>query len=129
VLDRQGLGGSRIPDCAGRDAADTAFLDNHNGGITLNNIEVTAVIDGYLPTDSLDELVSSLDLGDKFSRRRQGSTRRSADRSAAHAHKSANSPRPGNDARRCPRLEFAPARALPRGSTGVGGFRHVVAAP
>lgn len=26
--------------------ADTAFLDNHNGAITLNNMEVTAVVDG-----------------------------------------------------------------------------------
>ena len=28
----------------GRDAADTAFLDNHKGAITLNNMEVTAVV-------------------------------------------------------------------------------------
>ena len=43
----------------GRDAADTAFLDNHKGGITLNNVMVTAVVDGDLPDDSVDELVSS----------------------------------------------------------------------
>ena len=42
----------------GRDAADTAFLDNHNGAITLNKLVVTAVIDGDLPRDSIDELVS-----------------------------------------------------------------------
>ena len=42
----------------GRDAADTAFLDNHNGEITLNNMEVTAVVDGDLPRDSVDQLVS-----------------------------------------------------------------------
>ncbi len=42
----------------GRDAADTAFLDNHRGGINLNYIEVSAVVDGDLPLDSLDELVS-----------------------------------------------------------------------
>jgi transglutaminase-like putative cysteine protease len=42
----------------GRDAADTAFLDNHKGAITLNKMEVTAVVDGDLPKDSVDELVS-----------------------------------------------------------------------
>lgn len=42
----------------GRDAADTAFLDNHKGAITLNNIAVTAVVDGDLPTDSIDQLAS-----------------------------------------------------------------------
>jgi transglutaminase-like putative cysteine protease len=42
----------------GRDAADTAFLDNHRGGINLNFLEVTAVVDGDLPLDSLDELMS-----------------------------------------------------------------------
>lgn len=42
----------------GRDAADTAFLDNHNGAITLNNMEVTAVVDGMLPFDSVHELVA-----------------------------------------------------------------------
>lgn len=42
----------------GRDAADTAFLDNHKGSITLNNATVTAVVDGDLPKDSVDQLVS-----------------------------------------------------------------------
>ena len=42
----------------GRDAADTAFLDNHKGGITLNNCTVTAVVDGELPADSVEDLVS-----------------------------------------------------------------------
>ena len=42
----------------GRDAADTAFLDNHNGSITLNWAAVTAIVDGPLPNDSIDELVS-----------------------------------------------------------------------
>mgnify|MGYP001061279114 CR=1 FL=1 len=42
----------------GRDAADTAFLDNHNGAINLNNLVVTAVVDGDLPVDSIDQLVS-----------------------------------------------------------------------
>ncbi|MGV0816216.1 transglutaminase family protein [Mycolicibacterium boenickei] len=42
----------------GRDAADIAFLDNHKGSITLNAMEVTAVVDGQLPFDSVDQLVS-----------------------------------------------------------------------
>jgi len=42
----------------GRDAADTAFLDNHGGAITLNNAAVTAVVDGDLPVDDITELVS-----------------------------------------------------------------------
>jgi transglutaminase-like putative cysteine protease len=42
----------------GRDAADVAFLDNHNGAITLDKLEVTAVVDGDLPRDSIDQLVS-----------------------------------------------------------------------
>ena len=42
----------------GRDAADTAFLDNHNGAITLTKLVVTAVVDGDLPIDSVDQLVS-----------------------------------------------------------------------
>jgi hypothetical protein len=42
----------------GRDAADTAFLDNHRGAITLNSSVVTAVVDGDLPEDPIDHLVS-----------------------------------------------------------------------
>ncbi len=42
----------------GRDAADSAFLDNHRGSINLNNMTVTATVDGDLPQDSLEELVS-----------------------------------------------------------------------
>jgi transglutaminase-like putative cysteine protease len=42
----------------GRDAADTAFLDNHQGAIQLTKIEVMAVVDGNLPNDSIDQLVS-----------------------------------------------------------------------
>ena len=42
----------------GRDASDTALLDNHKGAITLNQLLVTAVIDGDLPVDSIDQLVS-----------------------------------------------------------------------
>ena len=42
----------------GRDAADIAFLDNHKGAISLNKLLVTAVVDGDLPIDSIDQLVS-----------------------------------------------------------------------
>ncbi len=42
----------------GRDASDTAFLDNHKGAITLVKLAVTAVVDGDLPADSIDQLVS-----------------------------------------------------------------------
>lgn len=44
--------------CTGRDAADIAFLDNHRGSITLNSSVVSAWVDGPLPYDSIDELVS-----------------------------------------------------------------------
>jgi transglutaminase-like putative cysteine protease len=42
----------------GRDAADAAFLDNHHGAITLQSAIVTAVVDGELPRDTVDQLVS-----------------------------------------------------------------------
>jgi transglutaminase-like putative cysteine protease len=42
----------------GRDAADIAFLANHKGAITLTKMEVTAIVDGDLPMDSIDQLVS-----------------------------------------------------------------------
>jgi transglutaminase-like putative cysteine protease len=42
----------------GRDAADIAFLANHKGAITLNKMEVRAIVDGDLPRDSIDQLVS-----------------------------------------------------------------------
>jgi len=42
----------------GRDAADIAFLDNHSGAITLDKLLVTAVVDGDLPRDSIEQLVS-----------------------------------------------------------------------
>lgn len=42
----------------GRDAADIAFLDNHKGAITLEKLAVTAIVDGELPRDSIDQLVS-----------------------------------------------------------------------
>ena len=42
----------------GRDAADTAFLYNHKGSINLNNMMVTAVVEGDLPIDQVKDLVS-----------------------------------------------------------------------
>ncbi len=49
---------SMVRIATGRDAADTAFLDNHKGAITLKNMTVTAVVDGELPRDSVDQLVT-----------------------------------------------------------------------
>jgi hypothetical protein len=48
---------SMIRIATGRDAADTAFLDNHHGSIELNNMIVSAVVNGDLPEDSVQELV------------------------------------------------------------------------
>jgi transglutaminase-like putative cysteine protease len=42
----------------GRDAADTAFLDNFGGAITFNSATVTAVVDGPLPADDPRVLVT-----------------------------------------------------------------------
>jgi hypothetical protein len=49
---------SMVRIATGRDAADTAFLDNHKGAITLKRMEVSAVVNGALPQDSVHELVS-----------------------------------------------------------------------
>ena len=49
---------SMVRIATGRDAADTAFLDNHKGSIALTNMMVTAYVDGELPMDSVDQLVS-----------------------------------------------------------------------
>lgn len=49
---------SMIRIATGRDAADTAFLTNHSGAITLEKMSVAAVVDGDLPDDSIDRLVS-----------------------------------------------------------------------
>lgn len=49
---------SMVRIATGRDAADTAWLDNHKGAITVNNMTVTATVDGELPKDSVDQLVS-----------------------------------------------------------------------
>lgn len=49
---------SMVRIATGRDAADTAFLDNHKGHITLQNMTITAVAGGELPRDSVEQLVS-----------------------------------------------------------------------
>jgi transglutaminase-like putative cysteine protease len=41
----------------GRDAADTAFMTNHGGAVSLRSSEVTAVVDDELPRDRVAELV------------------------------------------------------------------------
>ncbi len=54
VVDATGLAPRQalVRIATGRDAADTAFLDNHSGNITLNNYEVLATVDGELPIDN-----------------------------------------------------------------------------
>jgi transglutaminase-like putative cysteine protease len=42
----------------GRDAADTAFLDNHGGAIELYESVITAIGDDPLPRDSVEDLVT-----------------------------------------------------------------------
>ena len=42
----------------GRDAADTAFLTSYGGFLTPNRVEVGAIVDPYLPSDDVTELVS-----------------------------------------------------------------------
>jgi len=60
VVDATGLAPrqSLVRVATGRDAADIAFLDNHNGAINLNRVAVTAVTDADLPIDSVHDLVS-----------------------------------------------------------------------
>lgn len=41
----------------GRDAADTAFLSSYRGDIDLQVVEVTAYVDGELPSDDITRLV------------------------------------------------------------------------
>jgi hypothetical protein len=42
----------------GRDAADTPFLSAYGGAADLLETEVTAVVDGRLPSDNVHALVS-----------------------------------------------------------------------
>ncbi|MBJ8348549.1 transglutaminase family protein [Antrihabitans sp. YC2-6] len=60
VVDATGLAPRQtlVRIATGRDSADTAFLDNHGGDIWLNNVWVTAVVEGNLPDDDVTELVS-----------------------------------------------------------------------
>jgi transglutaminase-like putative cysteine protease len=53
VVDATGLAPrqSLVRISTGRDAADTAFLDNHGGDVVLNSYQVSAVVSGYLPID------------------------------------------------------------------------------
>lgn len=51
---RQGL----VRISTGRDAADTAFLDNHEGSINLDSYQVTAVVRGDLPIDDGKDRIS-----------------------------------------------------------------------
>jgi transglutaminase-like putative cysteine protease len=43
---------------SGRDAADTAFLSNYGGSLDLLEMDVTAVVDGQLPSDDVTCLTS-----------------------------------------------------------------------
>jgi transglutaminase-like putative cysteine protease len=43
---------------SGRDASDTAFLSNYGGALQLQEMGVTAVVDGNLPDDDVTRLVS-----------------------------------------------------------------------
>jgi Transglutaminase-like superfamily len=49
---------SMVRIATGRDAADTAFLDNHEGAVDLKRTMITAVVEGELPNDSIEQLVS-----------------------------------------------------------------------
>ena len=42
----------------GRDAADTAFLSSYQGNVELADLEVFAVVNGELPDDNVEELVT-----------------------------------------------------------------------
>jgi transglutaminase-like putative cysteine protease len=57
VLDPTGLAprSALLRISTGRDAADTAFLTNHGGAVQLRGSEVTAVVDGDLPRDRVDQ--------------------------------------------------------------------------
>jgi transglutaminase-like putative cysteine protease len=49
---------SLIRIATGRDAADTAFMSTYGGAVELMDTEVTATIDGALPSDDVNALVS-----------------------------------------------------------------------
>jgi transglutaminase-like putative cysteine protease len=49
---------SMVRIATGRDASDTAFVTNTGGDVRLDTVSVTAIVDGELPNDDLDDLVS-----------------------------------------------------------------------
>jgi transglutaminase-like putative cysteine protease len=59
VVDATGLAprSTLVRIATGRDAADTAFLSSYFGEISMIDQVVTAVVDGYLPTDDPEQLV------------------------------------------------------------------------
>jgi hypothetical protein len=58
VVDATGLAPrqSLLRVCTGRDAADTAFLTNYGGSVSLDGLQVTAVVD-HFGTDDGTSLV------------------------------------------------------------------------
>ncbi|WP_433209201.1 transglutaminase-like domain-containing protein [Nocardia sp. CA-107356] len=54
VFDATGLAprSSLVRIATGRDASDTAFMDNHGGEVFVNSMWVNAIIDGFLPFDN-----------------------------------------------------------------------------
>ncbi|MCP2162023.1 Transglutaminase-like superfamily protein [Williamsia serinedens] len=60
VVDATGLAPrqSLVRIATGRDAADTAFLDNHRGTITMNGQQVIATVSGDLPIDDGKQQIS-----------------------------------------------------------------------
>ncbi|MBX7445587.1 MULTISPECIES: transglutaminase family protein [unclassified Arthrobacter] len=60
VIDPTGLAPreSMLRITAGRDSSDTAFLSTVGGSLTLNQLRVTAVVDGSLPVEDPTQLVA-----------------------------------------------------------------------
>lgn len=60
VIDPTGLAPreSMLRITAGRDSSDTAFLSTVGGSLTLNQLRVTAVVDGSLPAEDPTQLVA-----------------------------------------------------------------------
>jgi transglutaminase-like putative cysteine protease len=60
IIDPTGLAPreSMLRITAGRDSSDTAFLSTVGGRLTLNELRVTAVVNGTLPSEDPSRLVS-----------------------------------------------------------------------
>jgi transglutaminase-like putative cysteine protease len=60
VIDPTGLAPreSMLRITAGRDSADTAFLSTVGGSLTLSQMQVTAIVNGTLPTEDPARLVA-----------------------------------------------------------------------